>query len=147
MTRMKMKIMEKKRYNNRYKFWYDTPYDKEYIKNLFGEGWQELIENAFRVVSYFPNAQICSAKRFYGMLHMYATADDEFNLHVIEGILWKVERLSAKICEHCGKQGRRRKELKETRCLCNNCYLEFLNKADDPRTLFMEGREGRFKED
>ena len=137
--------MTKKHYN-RYKYWYDAPYEEDSIKKRFGAGWQNLLDEAFRVVSYFPNARICNAKRCYGMLHMYATAEDKFDLHAIEGILWKVERLSSSICEECGKMGKRRTELKETRCMCNNCYLIFLNKADDPKTLFMEGREGRFKE-
>ncbi|NIP30592.1 MAG: hypothetical protein GTN59_08550 [Candidatus Dadabacteria bacterium] len=136
-----------KRHHNRYRYWYDKIYTIDDMKEYFGDGWHELLENAFFLVSHFPDAQICSAKRCYGMLHMYARCDDDLILEAVEGILWKIERMSSQVCEGCGKMGRRRTELKTTYCFCNNCYLEYLNKAEDPMTLFMEGREGRFGEE
>lgn len=132
------------RHSNRYKFWYDTTYTLEDMKEYFGEGWHEILENAFEWISYLPGAEICSAKRCFGMLHMYGRAEDENIEHAMEGILWKVERISTQVCEFCGGQGRRRKELKTIYCLCNDCYLLHLNKYDDPMELFREGQEGRF---
>lgn len=133
--------------HNRYRSRYDVFYSKDDLKNYFGDGWSDLIETAYFFVSRFPEAQICSAKRCYGMLHMYAKSNDPLILDAVEGLLWKIERMSSRICESCGKNGRRRTELKMTQCFCNDCYLEYLNKADDPMTLFMEGRQGRFGEE
>ncbi len=132
------------KHSNRYKFWYETTYTLEDMKEYFGKGWHELLENAFEWVSYLPAAEICSAKRCFGQLHMYGRAENEQIEQAMEGILWKVERISAKTCEHCGAYGTRRKELKTIYCLCNNCYLLYLNEYDDPMSLFREGQEGRF---
>lgn len=132
------------RHSNRYKFWYDTTYTLEDMKEYFGEGWHELLENAFEWVSYLPDTEICSAKRCFGMLHMYGRAKDEQIEKAMEGILWKIERLSVNVCERCGGHGTRRKELKTIYCLCNDCYLLHLNEYDDPMSLFREGQEGRF---
>lgn len=133
------------RHSNRYKYWYDNKYSLEEMKEYFGSGWHELLENAFEWVSYLPNAEIWSAKRCYARLHMYGRAEDEGIEHAVEGILWKVEGLSAKVCEHCGRHGQKRKELKTMYCLCNDCYIVFLNKSDDPMSMFREGHEGRFR--
>ena len=135
---------KKGRHSNRYRYWYDKVYTKEEIKDYFHEGWNDLIESSFELVSHFPDAQICSAKRCMGMLHMFAKAEDEMVMHAVEGVLWKIERLSSKICEKCGQSGQRRTELKAVHCLCNDCYLIHLNENDDPITLFKKGREGRF---
>ena len=136
-----------KRHSNRYKCWYDKTFTKEEMKEYFGDGWSDLLDKAFYMISLLPDVEICSARRCYGMLHMYARCEDELVLAAAEGILWKVERMSAMVCEGCGKQGRRRTELKETHNFCNDCYLIYLNKVDDPLTLFLPGREGLFKED
>lgn len=141
--------MTKKKYShhNRYRYWYDKVYTLDDMKEYFGNGWHELLEDTFNLVSRFPEAEICSAKRCFGMLHMYARSEDEMILNAVEGILWKTERLSATICEGCGERGRRRTELKRPYCFCNDCYLEHLNKAEDPMTLFRPGKEGRFNEE
>lgn len=132
------------RHSNRYIYHYDTIYTLEDMKDYFGEGWSDLLEKAFRWVSKFPTGQICSAKRCYGMLHMYARAEDDEELEAIEGLLWKIERISTQVCEMCGEFGKRRKELKTMYCLCNKCYFDHLNKYEDPMSLFREGQEGRF---
>ena len=135
------------RHSNRYKYWYDKVYTIEQMKDYFSVGWHELIDDAFFLISRFPEAQICSAKRCFGMLHMFARCDDERILNAVEGILWKIERISASVCEGCGRMGRRRKELKNIYCFCNDCYLIHLNKAEDPTKLFVKGKGGLFKED
>ena len=117
---------QKGRHSNRYRYWYDKIYTKEEIKDYFHEGWHDLIESSFELVSHFPDAQICSAKRCMGMLHMFAKAEDEMVMHAVEGVLWKIERLSSKICEKCGQSGQRRTELKAVHCLCNDCLDEYV---------------------
>jgi hypothetical protein len=117
------------------------------MKEYFGIGWHDLIDSAFDLIDNFPDAMICSAKRCMGMLHMYGRADDEMVMNAVEGVLWKIERLSSNLCEHCGSRGIRRKELKKLYCLCNDCYLTHLNSTEDPMSLFIKGREGRFNEE
>lgn len=137
-------MVKKGHHNNRYVYHYTKTYSLEDMKEFFGEGWHDLLDLAFEWVGHFPNAKICSAKRCMGMLHMFARAEPKSDLHAVEGMLWKIERMSSTVCEHCGNRGVRRKELKTIYCLCNGCYVTHLNNSDDPMSLFKPGQGGRF---
>lgn len=121
-----------------------TPLTKDEIKGKFRKGWHDLIDEAYEMVSFVPDVKIINAKRREGLLHCYVDGTGERNLNAAEGICWKVQRLSATVCEGCGKIGKRRKELKYVINFCVDCYFEYLNSVDDPMTLFKEGQEGRF---
>lgn len=131
-------------HRNNYKHHYERTFSKEEILDYFEDGWVELINDAYTMMSYIPGAEICSAKRCFGMLHMFVRCPEEIDQNAAEGIAWKVERLSSNTCERCGKWGTRRKELKKVYCLCTDCYLQYLNEVEDPMSLFRKGHEGRF---
>ena len=134
------------KHKSRYKHHYDRIFSKEEILDYFGPGWHQLILDAYTMMDLVPTAIICSAKHCSGMIHMYVRTDGDNDLYqnAAEGIAWKVERLSAVICEHCGKRGKRRKEFKKILCLCNSCYMDYVNNLDDPLSVFRKGRSGRF---
>lgn len=135
---MKKKPLHLRKCRNRYKYHFDKQFTKEEILNYFGDGWSNLIENAFKAISWFPSAQIYSAKRCLGMLHIYIRSEDEFEENAAQGVCWKIERLSATICEHCGTVGKRRKELITIYCLCESCYIKYLDSHENPEKLFMK---------
>jgi hypothetical protein len=99
---------------------------KELILNKIGSGWHSYIETAYNVL---PELSFCSGiyliERKNGMLRVIfsrtdlTTPEQEFILQSIE---YKIERLTAKVCEECGQYGIRRTELSEVRTLCTRCY-------------------------
>ena len=132
------------KHRNNYKYHYDRIFTREEIFAHFRSGWTQLLEDSFEMIGYVEGARICSAKRCLGMLHVYIRSDTDIAQNAAEGIAWKIERISSVICEECGNRGKRRKELKEIYCFCNDCYLAYLNEFEDPMKLFLRGHGGRF---
>lgn len=102
---------------------------EEAITNI-GSGWHGYIETVYNML---PELSFCagiaSIGRRYGMLHIKFSRNDlttpaqEFILSAIE---YRIERLTAKVCETCGANGFRRKELPEIKALCTRCFaLEY----------------------
>ena len=103
---------------------------KEQILNKIGSGWHSYIEMIYNLL---PELSFCNGiyviERKNGMLRVIfsrtdlTTAEQEFILKSIE---YKIERLTAKVCEECGQYGLRRKNLSEVKTLCTRCYaLEY----------------------
>jgi hypothetical protein len=98
---------------------------KEEALSKFGTGWYSLIEKIYTIQYQLAfHTYVTSIERNNGMLsvkfHRDLTLDEqEFILYSIE---YRVERLTAKICEECGKYGLRRTELPLIQTLCTSCY-------------------------
>ena len=133
--------------NTKFKHSTTETYTLEEIKVQFEVGWHKLLDKAFRMVSFIEGAEIKSAVRNNGLLHVYVEAPDPEKQEAAEGVAWKVERLSAKVCEGCGNYGTRRKNLKHPRNYCATCFAIFLNKQDDPLSLFLPGKSGLFNDE
>lgn len=104
--------------------------NKEEAITIIGSGWRGYIETVYNML---PELSFCSGVAFigrrYGMLNIKFSRSDlttpaqEFILSAIE---YKIERLSARVCETCGASGFRRKELPEIKALCTRCFaLEY----------------------
>jgi len=100
--------------------------NKEQVLNNISSGWHNYIEIIYNVL---PELSFCSGvyliERKNGMLKVIFSRTDlttpaqEFILKAIE---YKIERLTAKVCEECGQYGVRRTELPEVKTLCTRCY-------------------------
>jgi len=99
---------------------------KEQVLNNISSGWHSYIETIYNLLpelSFCPGVYLIERKN--GMLRVIfsridlTTSEQEFILKAIE---YKIERLTAKVCEECGKHGIRRTELSETKTLCTQCY-------------------------
>lgn len=100
---------------------------KEEALSKFGTGWYSLIEKIYTIPYQlaFPT-YVSSIERNNGMLsvkfHRDLTLDpQEFILSCIE---YRIERLTAKICEECENYGLRRTNLPLTQTLCTSCYAK-----------------------
>jgi hypothetical protein len=107
--------------------------EKEKNKNMITKeqvlnniSWHSYIETVYNLL---PELSFCSGvymvERKNGMLRVIfsrtdlTTSEQEFILKSIE---YKIERLTAKVCEECGQYGVRRTELPEVKTLCTRCY-------------------------
>ena len=100
--------------------------NKEQVITNIGSGWHSYIDMIYSVL---PELSFCSGvyliERNNGMLRVIfsrtnlTTQEQEFILKSIE---YKIERLTAKVCEECGHYGVRRTELPEIKTLCTRCY-------------------------
>ena len=100
--------------------------NKEQVINNIGSGWHSYVEKTYNML---PELSFCSGvyliERKNGMLNVIfsraglTTPEQEFILKAIE---YKIERLTAKICEECGLYGIRRTELPTIKTLCTKCY-------------------------
>jgi hypothetical protein len=99
---------------------------KEQILNKISSGWHSYIETVYNML---PELSFCSGiyiiERKNGMLNVIFSRSgltnpaQEFILKAIE---YKIERLTAKVCEECGLYGVRRTDLPEVKALCTRCY-------------------------
>ena len=98
---------------------------EQVIKNI-GSGWYSYIDTVYNILpelSFCPGVYLIERKN--GMLHVIFSRTDlttpaqEFILKSVE---YKIERLTAKVCEECGIHGVRRKDLPEIKTLCTKCY-------------------------
>ncbi len=100
--------------------------NKEQVITNIGSGWHSHIETIYAML---PELSFCSGvyliERKNGMLRVIfsrtnlTTQEQEFILKSIE---YKIERLTAKVCEECGQYGVRRTELPAVKTLCTRCY-------------------------
>lgn len=92
--------------------------------NNFKVGWKNIFEKRLTYIkTLFGDNIVIKPTRYKGMLRIHFETDDENIQYILNCISYKMERESAKICENCGKQGIRRKELlDEPMCLCLTCY-------------------------
>ena len=100
--------------------------NKEQVITNIGSGWHSHIETIYTMLS---ELSFCSGvylvERNNGMLRVIFSRTDlttpaqEFILKAIE---YKIERLTAKMCEECGLYGIRRTELPIIKTLCTRCY-------------------------
>lgn len=99
---------------------------KETVLNKIDSGWHNTVELIYEVL---PQLPFCSGvymiERKNGMLSVIFSRTNltndtqEFILKCIE---YKIERMTAKICEGCGQHGLRRVNLPEVKTLCTKCY-------------------------
>jgi len=76
-----------------------------------GDGWYDILLTLCELVDWHleHNAaegttfEFSQIKEKYGTLTIYYEGGDEF----IEGAVWMAERMSSKVCERCGKKGKR----------------------------------------
>lgn len=99
---------------------------KEQVLNNISSGWHSYIETVYNLLpelSFCPGVYMIERKN--GMLKVIfsrtdlTTVEQDFILKCIE---YKIERLTAKICEECGLYGVRRTDLPEVKTLCTRCY-------------------------
>lgn len=97
--------------------------------NDFGIGWQNKFNSRIETLKrVFPSVEIQSFRRFYGMLDVVATIDDEDVKYAFNATCIAIRRESSKVCEQCGKFGKvRGKEhdvyvLPEQKCMCTLCF-------------------------
>ena len=97
--------------------------NKEKAKEIIKPGWHKLIDKAYAITDILPFAQIIDVSTNHSMLQIhFDTALDNSQQYVLDCISYKIERESAKICEECGLNGFRRKDIPHSPCLCTACY-------------------------
>ena len=100
--------------------------NKEQVINNIGSGWHSYIETIYNVIpelSFCPGVYLIERKN--GMLRVIFSRTDLTNSEqdfILKSIEYKIERLTAKVCEECGTYGIRRKDLPEIKTLCTRCY-------------------------
>lgn len=100
----------------------------------YGIGWQTAFEPIIQQLQHlYPQLQFTSIRRKSGMLEIISNkALDKPNQFIVDSTLFKIERVSARTCEQCGKRGKRTKHnpyLPEIRCLCWTCEALETNHA------------------
>ena len=99
---------------------------KEQVLNKLESGWHNLVEKVFEIEKQLPFCSgIADVERANGMFKiLFVRADtlNEYQRFVLDALEYKFERISAKLCEGCGKHGVRRKDLPEIQTLCTTCY-------------------------
>lgn len=101
---------------------------------IIGNGWKEKFNEKLKIVfKLFPKTSVDSIERYQGMLRIKLFALDKEMQFILDSVTYKIERESAKICETCGKAGRRitdKTYLSETKCLCWKCYAIEIDSMD-----------------
>jgi len=99
---------------------------KEQVITNIGSGWHSHIETIYAML---PELSFCSGvyliERKNGMLHVIFSRTDlttPAQDFILKSIEYKIERLTAKVCEECGQYGVRRTELSTVKTLCTRCY-------------------------
>jgi hypothetical protein len=99
---------------------------KENILNNFGSGWHSLIEKIYAIqdqLSFCDGIYVIERKN--GMLSVIFKRSDLTNTvqdFILQSVEYRIERMSAKICEECGIHGLRRTDLPLVQTLCTRCY-------------------------
>jgi hypothetical protein len=100
--------------------------NKEQVMNNIGSGWHSYIDLIYNMVpelSFCPGVYLIERKN--GMLRVIFSRTDLTNSEqdfILKAIEYKIERLTARVCEECGQYGIRRKDLSEVKTLCTKCY-------------------------
>ncbi len=100
--------------------------NKEQVITNIGSGWHSHIETIYAML---PELSFCSGvyliERKNGMLRVIFSRTDlttPAQDFILKSIEYKIERLTAKVCEECGQYGVRRTELPTVKTLCTRCY-------------------------
>ncbi len=92
-------------------------------KAITKPGWHTLIEKAYAIASKLSFANIDNISIRHSMLNVIFTPVlDKDQEYVLDCISYKIERESAKVCQECGLNGIRRKNIPQSPCLCTTCY-------------------------
>jgi hypothetical protein len=100
----------------------------------FGKGWVDKFETRLHdILQLFPNATVTRTFHRHGMLGIQFSTLDTTEQYVLDCVSHKLERESAKVCEHCGKYGfiRRDERLVHRQVLCLPCYALELSTRDE----------------
>ena len=112
---------------------------KEEILKQFNIGWYTLIEKVYAAQEFSFFIGIDCIERRNGMLSVrYSRNTDitDYQNFVLDSLEFKLERLSARLCEQCGKYGIRRTNLPIIQCLCTSCYaLQYSEQHDSAPSL------------
>lgn len=94
------------------------------LLNNFKTGWKEAFTPKLEILfKMFPDITFVNAKRQHGLLKISISALDKDTQYVVDCVIYKIERESAKTCEECGRIGQGRIDLlPEKMCLCWKCY-------------------------
>jgi formylmethanofuran dehydrogenase subunit E len=98
--------------------------------NNFGLGWRNLFESHVEYVkTSMSQVNILSIERYNAMLRIKFETGDVHLQFILDCFAYKIERDSAKTCEHCGEYGFRRfgEWLQEPLCLCTPCYVKHVD--------------------
>jgi hypothetical protein len=100
--------------------------EKEEILNKIESGWHKYIDMIYEML---PELSFCtgitSIERKNGMLHVRFSRNDlttPAQELILSSIEYKLERITARVCEVCGIHGNRRTALPEIKTLCTKCY-------------------------
>jgi hypothetical protein len=105
----------------------------------FGKGWQITFEPILQhLQELYPSFRLATKARRSGMLALTAEQTlDKSSQFVVDSVMYKIERASAVICEHCGNKGTRKKHnpyLPEVLCLCWPCEVAESNRVVEKTT-------------
>lgn len=98
--------------------------------NNFGIGWRNLFEEHVEYVkNSITGVTVVSVERYKAMLRVKFQTEDKNLQYILDCLSYKIERDSAKTCEHCGEYGFRRfsEWLQEPLCLCTPCYVKHVD--------------------
>lgn len=109
--------------------------NKETVLANIGSGWHTLIEMAYASQNHLPfSTGVDSMERKNGMLSVKFSRGpltDEVQEFILSALEYRLERMSAKLCEGCGQYGIRRTELPTIKSLCTRCNaLEYSEYKD-----------------
>lgn len=87
----------------------ERPITLDEAKESVGKGWHSLLDVVFNALSVYytakttstPHPYVSQVKEKFGRLRVYIENSDEF----ADGIVVAVEKMSACICEDCGRPG------------------------------------------
>lgn len=107
---------------------------KEEALQQLNIGWHSLVETTYAAEELSFCIGVESVQRKNGMLsvkYKRAGATTEYHTFVLDSLEYKIERLSARLCEGCGKYGVRRTDLPVIQSLCTSCYaLQYSEQHD-----------------
>jgi hypothetical protein len=97
--------------------------NKDIAKENIKTGWHDLLDKVYAITEILPFAKVLDIRLRYSMLQIiFESSLDKSQQYVLDSIAYKIERESARICQECGKNGNRRKDIAESPCLCTTCY-------------------------
>lgn len=99
---------------------------KEQVLEDLGKGWFNIIEDVYSIQQQLPFCSgVESIKRKNGMLSVvfsYQESTTDVQKFILRSVEYKIERITAILCEECGTRGKRRLDLPEIKTLCISCY-------------------------
>ena len=98
---------------------------KTEIKKQLNTGWHILIEKAYaaEILPFYTGVEFIERKNGMFCLKYNRTPETtDYQNFVFECLEYKLERMSSRICEKCGKHSIRRTDLPVVQSLCISCY-------------------------